>query len=354
MPTQLLDSARVQAVASAKEASLVYGSDSEAGITRRRAGKGFYYIDGDGNKVADPAILARIHELVIPPAWTDVWISLNVRGHLQATGRDKRGRKQYLYHPDWTEQRDEAKYSTLAAFARTLPRIRRQVDDDLRRHGLPHERVLASVVWLLDNSMIRIGNATYARDNKSFGLTTLRNRHVEVDGSTLRFAFQGKSGKEWKLKISDRRIARVVKGVQELPGQHLFQYLDEDEGRHPIASQDVNGYIAAAAGAEFSSKHFRTWGGTIGAARLLVETARPETDRDVAKCLNRVVDQVAERLGNTRAVCRKCYIHPAVVDAWTENRLADEFKSIRRHAKPIDKLENEETVLLHWLEHAGN
>lgn len=335
----------------AKTASLVYCSDCEPGIVRKRAGRGFWYANGSGAKLGDPAILDRIRALAIPPAWTDVWISADPRGHIQATGRDQRGRKQYRYHPDWTAQRDESKYSSLIAFAHALPQIRRRVDADLRRHGLPYERVLASIVWLLDNSMIRIGNEAYARDNKSFGLTTLKNRHVDVEGSTLRFAFRGKSGKEWKVRISDRRIARIIKGVQELPGQHLFQYLDEDGLRHSIASQDVNDYIRAAGGAEFSSKHFRTWGGTILAARLLGETGLPATKRDIARTMNGVIDKVAARLGNTRAVCRKCYIHPKILSAWEEGRLAEELRRARRGTrKPMQGLEKEEAVLLRWLE----
>lgn len=349
MSLQLLETAQERGAASAALASLVYSSDTDTGLIRRRAGKGFYYTDGTGERIIAPEVLARIRELAIPPAWTDVWISPDPRGHLQATGRDDRGRKQYRYHPDWIEQRDQAKYATLVSFGEALPEIRQQVDKDLRKHGLTNVRVMASIVWLLDNALIRIGNATYARDNKNYGLTTLRDRHVKVTGSKLRFAFRGKSGKEWKLEISDRRIAKTVKGVQELPGQHLFQYLDEDAGRHAVTSQDVNRYIADVAGDEFSSKHFRTWGGTIAASQLLLETALPSNQREVAIALNRVIDQVAGRLGNTRAVCRKCYVHPELVTAWNDGRLSREFHTISQRAKPINGLVQEETILLHWL-----
>ena len=353
-PSKSFDTeAEAAAEAAARAASLVYCSDTEPGIARRKAGRGFWYQDANGTKVTDAATLDRIKSLAIPPAWTDVWISPDARGHIQATGRDQRGRKQYRYHPEWTAHRGEAKYSNLTDFARALPRLRQRIDADLRKRGLPYERVLASIVWLLDNSMIRIGNASYARDNRSFGLTTLRDRHVDVDGSTLRFAFRGKSGKEWKLKISDRRIARIVKGVQDLPGQQLFQYLDSEGLRRAIASQDVNDYIRQASEADFSSRHFRTWGGTMTAAQLLAETELPGTKREMATTMNLVVDQVAARLGNTRAVCRQCYIHPIVMDSWSEGRLGDELAAIRRRLRALPEgLEEEELVLLRWLERA--
>ena len=220
--------------ASAERASLIHVSDAMPGIVRKRSGRGFRYVAAGGKGVADGETLSRIRSLAIPPAWTDVWISPDPDGHIQATGRDQRGRKQYRYHPRWMACRDDVKYSSLVAFARALPTLRAQIDADLRRRGLSRERVVASIVWLLDNTMIRVGNAVYARDNKSFGLTTLRSRHVEVEGAKLRFAFKGKSGKEWKLKLVDRRMARIVRDVQELPGQHLFQYLDEDGERRLV------------------------------------------------------------------------------------------------------------------------
>ncbi|UDL88591.1 DNA topoisomerase IB [Mesorhizobium sp. PAMC28654] len=312
------------AQACAGRASLAYVSDAEPGIRRLRAGKGFTYKAPDGRTVGKSTV-DRIRAIVIPPAWTDVWISPDADGHIQATGRDQRGRKQYRYHPQWADVRDGAKYSSLIAFAESLPELRRRIDADLRRHGLPFERVVAAIVWLLDNTMIRVGNAAYARDNKSFGLTTLRDRHVSIEGSSLRFAFKGKSGKEWKLKLVDRRIARIVRDAQDLPGQKLFQYLDEDGNRHPVRSDDVNRYIRDAVGPDFSSKHFRTWGGTIHAASLFARTDLPDSRGQQKRVMNSTIDKVAERLGNTRAVCRKCYIHPQVFEAWTEGRLLDEM-----------------------------
>jgi len=336
------------AQASAERASLTYVSDTEPGIRRLKTGKGFSYKGPNGRAVSN-GTRARIKALAIPPAWTDVWISPDADGHIQATGRDQRGRKQYRYHPQWAEERDGAKYSNLIAFAEALPALRNQIDADLRRHGLPLERVVAAIVWLLDNAMIRVGNAAYARDNKSFGLTTLRDRHVDIQGSSLRFAFKGKSGKEWRLKLTDRRIAKIVRGAQELPGQKLFQYLDEDGNRRPVHSDDVNRYIRDAAGADFSSKHFRTWGGTIHAASLFAQTEYPESQAQSKRVINGVIDKVAERLGNTRAVCRKCYIHPQVFDAWSGKRLLGEMAEANRRKRSIDGLDDEEALVLRWL-----
>ena len=308
----------------AADVALVYGSDSDPGIRRRRAGSGFSYHGADGRRVSDPEVLERIRALVIPPAWTDVWIAPEPDWHLQVTGLDARGRKQYRYHARWTACRDEVKYANLVEFARALPRLRRVIEADLGRRGLAREKVIATVTRLLDITMIRVGNAAYARDNGSFGLTTFRDRHVRIDGASLRFRFKGKSGKEWRLKVSDRRVARIVKGAQDLPGQHLFQYLDEEGEPRRIASQDVNAYIRAAAGGPFSSKHFRTWGGTVRAVSLLAELAPPSSKRQLAVATNAVVDAVAAQLGNTRTVCRKCYIHPLVLDRWQEGTLGEE------------------------------
>ena len=316
---------RPDAEESARQASLTYVGDSEPGIRRKRSGRGFSFVGANGKPVSDRKTLTRIRALVIPPAWTDVWICADPGGHIQATGRDQRGRKQYRYHTRWSASRDEVKYSNLAEFARALPSIREQIDKDLRKHELPRERVVASIVWLLDNTMIRVGNAAYARDNKSFGLTTLRSRHVAVEGAKLRFAFKGKSGKEWKLKLTDRRIAKIIRSVQELPGQHLFQYIDEAGERRIVKSQDVNDYIREAAGGDFSSKHFRTWGGTVRAAALFAEAPLPETKSGATRVMNAVIDDVAHHLGNTRAVCRKCYIHPEVMASWLDGRLQDEL-----------------------------
>ncbi len=341
------------AQALAQDSALTYVSDAEPGIRRLKAGKRFSYRGPNGQPVSKAA-RARIEAIVIPPAWTDVWISPDANGHIQATGRDQRGRKQYRYHPRWEQERDGAKYSSLVVFAESLPELRRRIDSDLRRHGLPLERVLAAVVWLLDNTMIRVGNAAYARDNKSFGLTTLRDRHVDIKGSSLRFAFKGKSGKEWRLKLVDRRIAGIVRGAQDLPGQKLFQYLDEQANRRPLRSDDVNRYIREAAGSDFSSKHFRTWGGTIHAATLFAQTELPESDAQRKRAINGVIDKVAERLGNTRTVCRKCYIHPMVLEAWSKGHLLDEMARANRRKRSIKGLDDEEALVLRWLKaHEG-
>ena len=335
----------------AEAASLIYLTDASPGFSRRRTPSGFTYLDKRGEKLTDEKAIDRIRSLAIPPAWEDVWIAPIQKAHMQATGRDIRGRKQYRYHPQWTALRGEAKYSSLLSFAKALPAIRQKIDSDLRRHGFPREKVLATIVWLLDNALIRVGNTAYARSNKSFGLTTLQNRHVEIEGSTLRFAFRGKSGKEWNLKIRDRRIGRIVKGVQELPGQQLFQYLDEEGVRRSLSSQDVNDYIRDAGNAEFSSKHFRTWGGTVTAAGLFAQTPLPETQRERKFVVNDIIDKVAARLGNTRAVCRACYIHPAVVTAWSEGRLAEEEETVRkRFRKPLTGLDDDESLVFRWLE----
>lgn len=334
----------------AERADLAYVSDAEPGYRRRRAGRGFFYLDPKGARLRDEKALARIRALAIPPAWTHVWICPEPAGHIQATGRDDRGRKQYRYHPAWTACRDEAKFSSLAAFARALPKLRGRADADLRRRGLPRERVVASVVRLLDTTLIRVGNDPYAQENNSFGLTTLRSRHLEVEGSRLRFCFVGKSGREWRLKLSDRRVATVVRATQDLPGQRLFRYLDEEGGRHDIRSQDVNDYIRDAIGPDFTSKHFRTWGATVSATLTLAGTPLPCAKREQATTLNTLLDGVAKKLRNTRAVCRRCYVHPAAVEAWLEGRLGAEIAAIRqRLPRPLKGLDREESTVLRWL-----
>ncbi|CAM5543986.1 hypothetical protein MAUB1S_09088 [Mycolicibacterium aubagnense] len=332
--------------AAARAISLRYVADGEPGIHRRRAGRGFRYEDARGRKVGSQSDLSRIRSLAIPPAWTRVWICRDDTGHIQVTGRDARGRRQYLYHPDWLRMRDEAKFSSLIPFARALPSMRLQVDRDLRRHGLPRERVLAVIVWLLDNTLIRIGNPAYARENGSFGLTTLRDKHVDIVGSTLRFVFKGKSGKEWKLKLTDRRIAGIVRHTQDLPGQTLFQYLDENGDRSAVTSHAVNAYIGDICG--FSSKHFRTWGATVQALSLFSQTPLPETGKETAELRNRVIDKVAATLGNTRAVCRSGYIHPRIIASWESGRLPAELKT----AGPLRRkefLDRDEVRALAWL-----
>lgn len=334
---------------SAERVGLTYVSDTEPGYRRRRAGKGFCYFTPRGRYVRDKETLSRIRGLVIPPAWTDVWICREPSGHIQATGRDDRGRKQYRYHEKWTACRDATKFSSLTGFARALPRLRERVDADLRRHGLVRERVLASVVRLLDSTLIRVGNEVYARQNKSFGLTTLRARHLEVEGTEIRFSFTGKSGKKWNLSLRDRRMAKLIRTIQELPGQNLFQYV-EDGVRHQVCSQDVNAYIADAMGPDFTSKDFRTWGATVSAVLALEATELPASKRDRTKALNGVIDRVARLLCNTRTVCRRCYIHPAVIAAWEVGRLATEMQAIRkRKIRRGQGLDGDEALVLRWL-----
>ncbi len=335
----------------AKSVELAYVSDTEPGIRRKGGPRRFSYHQPDGAMIRDEQTLARIRALAIPPAWTDVWISPDPRGHIQATGRDVRGRKQYRYHDRWAATRDEVKYGSLLSFAGALPALRERVDADLRKRSLSRERVVAAIIWLLDNTLIRVGNPAYARDNKSFGLTTLRSRHVEVEGAKLRFSFRGKSGKEWRLQLVDRRMAKIIRSIQELPGQALFQYFDAEGTRRVVRSNDVNEYMREAIGADVSSKHFRTWGGTVQAADLLAATELPETKSGARQILNKAIDHVAARLGNTRTVCRTCYIHPEIIESWLAGTLAAEMKAARRSFRKIpDGLDEEELTVLRWLE----
>jgi DNA topoisomerase-1 len=298
---------------SAVAAGLRHVSDAAPGITRRRAGRGFTYTGPDGKTVRDRATLARIRALAIPPAWTEVWIAPDPRGHIQATGRDARRRKQYRYHPSWHEVRHETKFGRMLAFSAALPKIRRALDADLALSGLPRRKVLATVVRLLETTRIRVGNQEYARANDSFGLTTLRTRQVRVNGSTMSFRFRGKSGVQHDVALNDRKLATIVRRMRDLPGYELFQYVDEAGERRAVDSADVNEYLRSAAGEEFTSKDFRTWAGTVLAAQALHQCGKNQLKQAIAR--------VARQLGNTPAVCRKCYIHPAVIDAYLEDRL---------------------------------
>jgi DNA topoisomerase I len=307
--------------AEAMPQGLSYVTDQDPGIRRTKArGHGFNFVGPDGKPVTDEKTLDRIRALAIPPAWTDVWISPKPSGHIQATGRDQRGRKQYRYHDRWRQTRDSHKYDRLIAFGRALPRLRKRVDEDLARRGLPREKVLAAVIRVMEATLIRVGNEEYARTNRSFGLTTLRDRHVKIGGAKAAFEFRGKSGKLHTTGFNDRRLARIVKACQDLPGQRLFQYLDEDGQRRAVESADVNAYIREAMGDDFSAKDFRTWAGTVAAARALT---LPEcADLSAAKRnVNTCVKAVAGLLGNTAAVARSAYIHPAILDAYAEGRL---------------------------------
>jgi DNA topoisomerase-1 len=275
-------------------------------------------VDPNGRTISNPVERERIRSLVIPPAWTDVWICTDPRGHLQATGRDARGRKQYRYHPRWREVRDEVKYGRLITFAQALPRIRARVAGHLRRQNLPREKVLAAVVQLLEKTLIRVGNEEYARDNKSFGLTTMRDKHARVNGSAVRFDFRGKHGIQHAIDLRDRRLARIIKSCRELPGYELFKYVDND-GRHQVIdSADVNAYLREISGQDFTAKDFRTWAGTVLAAKALAAIGDFKSTAEAKRNIVRAIDEVAKRLGNTKAVSRKCYIHPAILDAYMQ------------------------------------
>jgi DNA topoisomerase I len=302
-------------------AGLTYISDLDPGIGRRKAGLGFNYRDAEGHAVTDEATLDRIRKLAIPPAWSDVWIAPTARGHIQATGRDARGRKQYRYHEKWRAQRDGGKFDRLIAFGRALPRLRARVDHDLARHGLSRDKVLAAVARVMEVTLMRVGNEEYARANKSFGLTTLRDRHANVGAERARFEFRGKGGKLHTTGFRDRRLARVVKACQDLPGQRLFQYLDDDGQRHSVESADVNAYLREAMGEDFSAKDFRTWAGTVAAARAMVTLPECAGEGDARRNASACVKAVAGILGNTPAVCRSAYIHPAVLEAYEAGKL---------------------------------
>jgi len=310
--------------------NLEYVSDEDPGITRRRAGRGFVYRDPRGVRLAEPSTLERVRAIAVPPAWTDVWIAPTADGHIQATGRDARGRKQYRYHPAWREFRDQVKFEHLRSFGAVLPSIRRQVASDLASDGVSRDRVIATVVRLLELSLIRVGNEEYARANGSYGLTTLRARHLHVEGSQLEFVFRGKSGKEHRARVSDRRVARAVRLLQDLPGQRLFQYLDDEGGLCPVGSADVNAYMRGAAGADVTAKEYRTWMGTVLAASRLAALPAPQSAAEARDGLKSVIGTVSRDLGNTPAVCRASYVHPRVITAFEEGSLNEQWASLSR------------------------
>jgi DNA topoisomerase I len=313
---------------SAKAAGLRYVSDDMPGIRRRKRGKGFTFLDAKGSTVSEARTLERIRKLAIPPAWTDVWICPAANGHLQATGRDARGRKQYRYHADWRNVRDETKFGRMIAFGEALPKIRERVEQDLSLRGLPREKVVATVVSLLESTLIRIGNREYARQNGSFGLTTLRDGHVDIEGSKLRFEFRGKSGKDHEVEVKDRRVARIVKQCRDLPGQTLFQYLDEAGERQKITSEDVNAWLKETTGEDFTAKDFRTWGGTVLALSALLEVGMCESEKEASKAVVETVKRVSQDLGNRPAICRKYYIHPVVIETFVEGKLEEALEEV--------------------------
>lgn len=308
-------------VAAAREASLRYVTDDQPGFGRRRSGRGFSYRDLDGRTIRDAKVVERIKALAIPPAWTDVWICPNPRGHIQATGRDARGRKQYRYHPDWRAVRDATKFDRMAAFGAALPELRERIDEDLALRGIPREKVLAAVLRLIDLALLRVGNEEYARLNESFGAATLRDDHVVVKGEVVRFAYRGKHGREVQARIADRRIARIARRCQELPGEELFAYVDELGEPRDVRSDDVNAYLRELTADEFSVKDFRTWGASVLALGLLSELGPPSSDREATAWLGRMFKIVAASLGNTPAVCRSSYVLPAVPEAWRDGKI---------------------------------
>lgn len=344
--TPAVSAALLEPAAAAHAAELTYITDAVPGIRRRRAGESFAYQTPTGRPLRDAATLARIRKLAIPPAWTDVWICPDPDCHLQATGRDARGRKQYRYHPRWREVRDETKYNRMVAFGHALPRIRARVARDLARPGVTRERVLATIVRLLETTLIRVGNEEYARANKSFGLTTLRTRHVDVRGAIIAFRFRGKGGKDHQIRISDRRLAAIVKRIRDLPGQEMFQFVNDEGRRQAVSSGDVNAYLREAAGQDFTAKDFRTWYGTLIAARGL------DDPQQEPRGINDVVAQVAEQLGNTVAIAKKCYIHPLVLESWRNPALRRRWPRRARVSRVNGRgLSHEERALLSFLEH---
>ncbi len=332
----------------AKSAGLIYVSDERKGIARKRHGKAFTYQAPDGKAMRDLATLRRIKSLAIPPAWTEVWICPRDDGHIQATGRDARGRKQYRYHPHWREVRDESKYDRMMAFGEALPRIRRRVRRDLKTRGMSREKVLAAVVRLLETTLIRVGNDEYAQSNKSYGLTTLRNTHAKVHGDAIAFDFVGKSGKHHRIDTRDARLARMIHRCQELPGQELFCYLDEAGAAHDVTSDEVNAYLHEIAGAEFTAKDFRTWAGTMLAAIALKEFEQVTSTTEAKRNVLRAIEAVARMLGNTPAVCRKCYVHPGILESYLDGQTIATLRQAadQRLKKSLAHLKPEEAAVM--------
>jgi DNA topoisomerase-1 len=336
----------------ARSAHLRYVSDAERGFARRRRGKSFSYVRPNGAPLRSLEALARIRALAIPPAWKDVWICPAPDGHIQATGRDARGRKQYRYHPRWREAQDQSKYDRIIAFAKALPKIRRAVARDLRKRGLPREKVLAAAVKLLETTLIRVGNEEYARDNHSFGLTTMHDEHVKLRGATLRFDFRGKHGVEHEIDLEDRQLAAIVHACRDLPGQELFQYLDAAGEVRDVDSGDVNDYLRKVSGEDFTAKDFRTWAGTALAAQALQEFRDFDSKAAAKRNVTKAIERVAERLGNTQAICRKCYVHPAIIEAYMDRSLV---KTLKRQTEKelrgtLHRLSSEEAAVLALLQ----
>ncbi len=336
----------------AEEAGLRYVTDDQPGYTRKPKGEGFEYFDTDGKRISDEARVLRINRLAIPPAYKKVWICPSSNGHIQATARDDRGRKQYRYHERWREIRDDNKYEKMVVFGKALPKIRRRVKRDLALSGLQRNKVLATIVQLLERTFIRIGNEEYAKENKSFGLTTMRNRHVDVTGSTMRFRFRGKSGIDHEIEVSDQRVAKIIRKLQDLPGQDIFQYIDDEGERRNITSQDVNDYLQEISGEEFTAKDFRTWAGTVLAAMALSSIGPYETKAEAKKNIKTAISAVSKILGNTPAVCRKCYVHPVVLESYLSGAAIEGLKERTEQAlsEQLDDLRAEEAAVMAFLQ----
>ncbi|MEH3146631.1 MAG: DNA topoisomerase IB [Methylobacterium frigidaeris] len=343
---------RIETREAARAAGLRYVSDEEPGFRRKRSGRGFRYLDHEGRPVRDEAVLARIRALAVPPAYTDVWVCRHANGHIQATGRDDRGRKQYRYHPEFRQARDSTKFQHMMSFAEVLPGLRATIAEHMGRRGLPREKVLATVVHLLETTLIRVGNDDYARTNKSYGLTTLRDPHVSIEGRELTFRFKGKSGKTWNLSVQDKRVARIVKACQDLPGQDLFQYIDEDGAQRDVTSADVNAYLREISGRDITAKDFRTWSGTVLAAMALQEFEAFDSDAKAKRNVKQAIERVAERLGNTPTICRKCYVHPEILTCYLEGgMLAQVRETIRTELRDgMASLRPEESAVLALLQ----
>lgn len=336
--------------AAAEEAGLRYVSDKEPGYSRKKSGDDFDYYDTDGKKITDEKRLLRIRRIAIPPAWERVWICPSPNGHIQATGCDARRRKQYRYHERWREVRDEAKYEKMVLFAQALPKIRKRLEEHLALPGLPREKVLAAIIELLERTFIRVGNEEYAKENKSFGLTTFRNRHVDIEGTTVRFKFRGKSGVQHEKEIRDRRIAKILRKLQDLPGQEVFQYVDDAGAVRNVTSQDVNDYLKEITGDDFTAKDFRTWAGTVMASLALTAQEQFSTKKEAKAKVKTAINAVAHMLGNTPAVCRKCYIHPAVLESYLDGTLSTSLKQTTEEAlENRTDLRDEEVNVLKFL-----
>lgn len=335
----------------ARKAGLRYVSDTIPGFTRKKVGEHYHYFNTKGQRIKNKDEIKRINSLAIPPAYKNVWICPHCNGHIQATGLDERGRKQYRYHPDWQTARQETKYQRMQAFGHALPKIRRQISQDISLPGMPREKVLATLVQLLEKTLIRVGNEEYAKENKSYGLTTMQNKHVAVDDAEITFIFKGKSNQYHEITLRDKKLAKVVNLLQDMPGQELFQYVDDNDNLHTIGSDDVNTYLQEITGQEFTAKDFRTWKGTTLAARELLKCGACETEREVKRVLNEAIKAVSSELGNTPAVCRKAYIHPVLIQTFVDTRNLDHLKnSDNEKLKKYRGLHQDEAMIMVFLE----